>query len=212
MQNEISELRDQVRTLKRMILGLLGLVVAGGLLAATSLQNVPDVIQAKRFEVVNSANGVAISLASDKEGGLLQINNEQGARIASLKSQGTGSTLTLIDRTLKIKTTLSADKELGGGLMLWSDCSLKAGDLNDGVPTANITIDATDPTATGAASMALFSSSDPMTASWVQIGQDGQDKNFFGFEAVSKDGNVVTQVGIENGTRGVLKTPNPKKP
>jgi hypothetical protein len=34
MQNELNELRNQVRTLRRMLFGVFGLVVVGGLLAA----------------------------------------------------------------------------------------------------------------------------------------------------------------------------------
>ena len=49
----IATLESQVRTLKRMLFGVFGVVVVGGLLAATSLQSVPDVIQAKKFEVVD---------------------------------------------------------------------------------------------------------------------------------------------------------------
>ena len=45
-------LESQVRTLKRMLFGVFGVVVVGGLLAATTLQSVPDVIQAKKFEVI----------------------------------------------------------------------------------------------------------------------------------------------------------------
>ena len=59
---ELNELRNQVRTLKRMLFGVFGLVVVGGLLAATSLQSVPDVIRAKKVEVVNDAGEVLISL------------------------------------------------------------------------------------------------------------------------------------------------------
>ena len=53
MQNEIDDLCNQVRSLKRMLFGMFGLMVVGGLLAATSLQSIPEVIQAKSFEVVN---------------------------------------------------------------------------------------------------------------------------------------------------------------
>ena len=44
-------LENQVRMLKRMLFGVFGLVLVGGLVSATNLQNVPDVIQAKKFEV-----------------------------------------------------------------------------------------------------------------------------------------------------------------
>ena len=49
MQNELNELRNQVRTLKRVVYGACGLLLVGGLLAATSLQSVPDVVKAKSF-------------------------------------------------------------------------------------------------------------------------------------------------------------------
>ena len=52
MQNEITELRNQVRTLKRIVYGFGCLLVAGIVVGATSLQTVPDVIQAKKFEVI----------------------------------------------------------------------------------------------------------------------------------------------------------------
>ena len=63
MQNEIDDLRNQVRSLKRMLFGMFGLVVVGGLLAATSLQSVPEVIQAKSFEVVNDAGKVFVLIS-----------------------------------------------------------------------------------------------------------------------------------------------------
>ena len=58
MQNEITELRNQVRTLKRIVYGFGCLLVAGVVVSATSLQTVPDVIQAKKFEVVSVDNAI----------------------------------------------------------------------------------------------------------------------------------------------------------
>ncbi|MDP7005324.1 MAG: hypothetical protein QF718_03845 [Phycisphaerales bacterium] len=58
MQNEerINGLETQVRTLKRIVYGFGCLLVAGVVVSATTLQTVPDVIQAKSFEVI-SENG-----------------------------------------------------------------------------------------------------------------------------------------------------------
>jgi hypothetical protein len=73
MQNELNELRNQVRTLKRVLYTLCSVGVLGGLLAATNLNSVPDVIQAKKFEVgcskqtskhANTTQGVEDSLES----------------------------------------------------------------------------------------------------------------------------------------------------
>ena len=58
----IASLEAQVRTLKRMLFGVFGLVVAGSVLGATSLQTVPDVIQAKKFEVVDANDQVIMSM------------------------------------------------------------------------------------------------------------------------------------------------------
>ena len=59
MQNEITELHNQVRTLKRIVYGFGCLLVAGIVVGASSMQSVPDVIQAKSFEVI-SENGNAV--------------------------------------------------------------------------------------------------------------------------------------------------------
>ncbi len=62
MQNEITELRNQVRTLKRIVYGFGCVLFAGVVVSATSLQTVPDVIQVKRFEVVNSNSNAVVKI------------------------------------------------------------------------------------------------------------------------------------------------------
>ena len=70
MQNEerINVLETQVRTLKRIVYGFGCLLVAGLVVSATSLQTVPDVIQAKKFEVVNDKGDVLVSLVKNADG------------------------------------------------------------------------------------------------------------------------------------------------
>ncbi|MCH2153757.1 MAG: hypothetical protein MK089_10500 [Phycisphaerales bacterium] len=206
MQNEINELRNQVRTLKRMLYVAFGVMVAGGLLAATSLQNVPDVVTAKKFEVVDAAGKVAISLSSNKEGGLIHINDEQGQHVVALESLGTGGTLHLKDPKLKLQTTLTADKTYGAAMMLWADCTESW--PVPGTPVATISI----ATEEGASSMTLLSSADALNSSTILLGPDAEDKTFFGLEALDKNGDVVTRAGLNNGTTGVLKTLKPKQP
>ena len=99
MQNEINELRHQVRTLKRMLFGVIGLVVIGGLLAATSVQSVPDAIQAKRIEIL-SENGTPIAILGASEisstgpetqvGGSLSLFSDDGKQLASLGTNSVG--------------------------------------------------------------------------------------------------------------------------
>ena len=101
MQNELNELRNQVRTLKRMLFGVFGLVVVGGLLAATTLQSVPDVIQAKKFEVVNDEGKVFVRISglstqpnpikSHQEGGIISTYNSQGKILILMGMNNHGS-------------------------------------------------------------------------------------------------------------------------
>ena len=82
----IESLETQVRTLKRMLFGVFGLVVVGGLLAATSLQSVPDVIQAKKFQVVTDEGKVVASFYANMGGGMLSFSNKDGEVVVGLGS------------------------------------------------------------------------------------------------------------------------------
>jgi hypothetical protein len=93
MQNELNELRNQVRTLRRMIFGVFGLVVVGGLLAATSLQSVPDVVRAKQFEVVNDEGKTQAILFAGPEGGEMVILNKDGKQVAAIFADANGDVL-----------------------------------------------------------------------------------------------------------------------
>ena len=78
MQNEerINCLETQVRTLKRIVYGFGCLLVAGIVVGATSLQFVPDVIYAKKFEVVNDEGKSVVLIGADEDGGVLGIFNK----------------------------------------------------------------------------------------------------------------------------------------
>ena len=87
----IESLETQVRTLKRMLFGVFGLVVVGGLLAATSLQSVPDVIQAKKFEVVNGEGKVVGKFFANADGGALRIANKEGKAVVVISADADGN-------------------------------------------------------------------------------------------------------------------------
>ena len=89
MQNEITELRNQVRTLKRIVYGFGCLLVAGIVVGATSLQTVPDVIQAKKFEVVNDDGKVVAKFYWSEDGGMLGISNKDGKLVITLPNPKT---------------------------------------------------------------------------------------------------------------------------
>ena len=108
MQNEITELRNQVRTLKRIVYGFGCLLVAGIVVSATSLQTVPDVIQAKKFEVLSDDGKAVVVLSShllDREMnaedsmyyGSVSALNSNGGTLVTLGSNncnGTGQVAT----------------------------------------------------------------------------------------------------------------------
>ena len=88
MQNEerINGLETQVRTLKRIVYGFGCLLVAGIVVGATSLQFVPDVIYAKKFEVVNDEGKVVVKMGASNDGGGLGIFNNDGKIVVGTKS------------------------------------------------------------------------------------------------------------------------------
>jgi len=68
MQNEITELRNQVRTLKEKVDALMA-------------QISPDGIQAKKFEVVNDDGKVVAVIGVNEDGGVLGIANKDGEQL-----------------------------------------------------------------------------------------------------------------------------------
>jgi len=102
----IESLEHQVRTLKRMLFGVFGVVVVGGLLAATTLQKVPDVVQAKKFEVVDATGKPVAVLSSDTRGGTLELT---GGGLAVFDDKG----------TLALQATANS-RERAGSLVLFN--------------------------------------------------------------------------------------------
>lgn len=115
---ELNELRSQVRTLKRMLFGVFGVVVVGGLLAATSLQSVPDVVRAKKFEVVNAEGKVVAEVKRFLGGGGIFLSNKEGNQIAAIAPIPIlgGGMLTINDKDGEGAVTIASSADGGGGL------------------------------------------------------------------------------------------------
>ena len=104
MQNEITELRYQVKILKRIVYGFGCLLIAGVVVSATSVQTVPDVIQAKKFQVVNDEGKVIVELSNLAAGevdsggvdnGMLVTRNSEGQPLVVIGAyKGDGMVLT----------------------------------------------------------------------------------------------------------------------
>ena len=124
MQNEITELRNQVRTLKRVVYGFGCLLVAGVVVNATSLETVPDVIQAKSFEVVND-EGKEVAILSEYDGwGVLVICNKNGEPVARLRAanylphdgapETGGGLLNIYNKDFKVVVRIGVDADGNG--------------------------------------------------------------------------------------------------
>ena len=98
-ENRIESLEVQVRTLnaalakqsktfKRMLYGFGCLLVAGVTLAATSMGGIPEVLQAKAFEVVNNDGSPAAFLSANSRGEFLHIRNKHRVTTTELFSDG----------------------------------------------------------------------------------------------------------------------------
>ena len=110
----IESLETQVRTLKRMLFGVFALVVAGGLLAATSLQSVPNVIKAKKFEVVNDEGTAILHVEKDHNGiGGIRICNSESATLARLGGSKLGGGLRTYGYDGRRRVTIGGN-HLGG--------------------------------------------------------------------------------------------------
>ena len=83
-EERMETLEKQVRRQRRWNIALGVVVVVGGLMAARNIQEVPDVIRAKSFEVVNDEGKVRIMMAHDSssnESGVILVDNS-GPRVA----------------------------------------------------------------------------------------------------------------------------------
>ena len=120
MQNEITELRNQVRTLKRIVYGFGCLFVAGLVVGATSLQTVPDVIQAKRFEVVNGEEKVVAAIYADANGGGLIIYNKDEIPVAAIGATADGGALGINNKDGKPVVLTGAIANGSGGVTTYN--------------------------------------------------------------------------------------------
>ena len=140
--DRIESLEQQIRTLKLMLFGVFGVIGVVGLLAATTLQKVPDVIQARSFEAVDDkgnayavitndasgpwigilheAGGIAVMTANDT-GGLLMINDKNGKSNASVASNSDGGAVTVYNNEGIVVRTVGVDADGNGSVKTTSN-------------------------------------------------------------------------------------------
>jgi hypothetical protein len=84
-EDRINILETQVRSLKRIVCLVCCLLVAGVAISATQSQGVPDVIQAKSFNVVNNDGTALVHLGTSTAGlGMITTMNNRGQEIVRL--------------------------------------------------------------------------------------------------------------------------------
>ena len=89
-EDRVHALETQVRRQRRWNIALGVVLVGGGLMAATGMQEVPDVIRAKKFEVINDTGHSVVHLNSDPDdghGGLV-ITDSREKPIAAITARG----------------------------------------------------------------------------------------------------------------------------
>jgi hypothetical protein len=192
MQNEINELRNQVRTLKRMLFGVFGLVVVGGLLSATTLQRFPDVIQAKKFEVVNDEGKVVASFSANMGGGMLSFSNKDGEVVAGLGSDEVngGGVLGINNKDGKRVAGIHADENGGVARVFNNKFTEVAGIRANAIGMGRLSVRNTQ----GKPVAALFA------------GQDGMGR----LSVRNKDGDPVALLSANADGDGVMMTSDSK--
>ena len=78
-QEQVRLQQFQVRRQRRWNIALGAVVVVGGLMAATGVRSVPDVIQAKKFEVVNDEGVTVVKLETFQGGGVINSCDKKGS-------------------------------------------------------------------------------------------------------------------------------------
>ena len=93
-EDRIENLENQVRRQRRWNIALGAVVVVGGLMAATGVRSVPDVIQAKKFEVVNDEGKAVVLLESvffkGEHYGFVATQNGKGGTLVRLSATADG--------------------------------------------------------------------------------------------------------------------------
>ncbi|MDA7668808.1 hypothetical protein N8596_00905 [bacterium] len=93
-EDRIENLQSQVRRQRRWNIALGVVVVVGGLMAATGVRSVPDVIQAKSFEVVNDEGKAVVLLESvlfkGEHYGQVATQNGKGQALVRLGANADG--------------------------------------------------------------------------------------------------------------------------
>ena len=113
LEENVRTLQKQVRRQRRWNIGLGLMVVVGGLMAAKGVTEAPDVVQAKKFEVVNDEGEILVRIGGRTFGGFLSLYNMAGKPIATLSTSPRGGAISINDNSAKPNVLILADRDGG---------------------------------------------------------------------------------------------------
>mgnify|MGYP001227167433 CR=1 FL=1 len=116
LEENVRTLQKQVRRQRRWNIGLGLMVVVGGLMAAKGVTEAPDVVQAKKFEVVNEDEQPIVLLAANQAGGLVEIRNGNGKGLVRLTSHPEGGTISIHDSRARTLILMGGNERGSGAL------------------------------------------------------------------------------------------------
>ena len=127
-EERMETLEKQVRRQRRWNIALGVVVVVGGLMAAKGIQEVPDVIRAKSFEVVDQSGKILMGLGVNKAGGgILSAFNKDSEMIGVFGTSVNSGGFMYLASSSKMPAVLAESSSQGGVVNVFN---------NSGVPTS----------------------------------------------------------------------------
>ena len=117
IEQRIERIEKDNRLLKWAMTALCVMAVGALVAGQTAIEAIPDVIRAKKIEVVDRNGRPVITLVAGLEGGTCMLWRTDGSKAASLRANATGGGLTLANRKGKNILNAGATESEQGGIL-----------------------------------------------------------------------------------------------
>ena len=140
-EQRIVRLERQNRRMKWLVASITVLAATGAIIGQTARPHVPDVIQARSFEVVNEKGTKLITLGSYRHGGLVVTRTHEGGKLCVMAGNGRGDgTITTYGGEVQRGVVLLTGDENGGFVSVMSKsgnmaCGIGADEKHAGIVT-----------------------------------------------------------------------------
>jgi hypothetical protein len=126
-EQRINSLERQNRRMKWLVASIALLATTGAIIGQTARPQIPQVIQARSFEVVNEQGEKLITLGSYRFGGLLVTRSHEGDKLCVMGGTGRGDgTITTYSGEVKRGVVLLTGDEHGGFVSVMSNAGTMA--------------------------------------------------------------------------------------